>query len=81
MSAIRRTPQTVEDVRRSFQRLVSANNRTTIGVDTSDDVVVNDSDSGIVLKASNGHYVRFTATYVSPGVYTLTSTDLGTTRP
>ncbi|MGE0289378.1 MAG: hypothetical protein AB7I42_24250 [Bradyrhizobium sp.] len=39
------------------------------------------ADRGIVLRADDGQYVRVTAVNVSPGVYSLYATEIGTTRP
>jgi hypothetical protein len=53
--------------------------RTTKGVDTTDDVIVDDNLNGLVLKDNAGtpHYWRVTVD--SAGV--ITTTDLGTTKP
>jgi len=53
--------------------------RTTKGVDTTDDIVVDLATKGLVLKDTAGtpHYWRITVT--TAGV--LTVTDLGTTKP
>jgi len=53
--------------------------RTTKGVDTTDDVIVDVSTKGLVLKDAAGtpHYWRVTISTL--GV--LTTTDLGTTKP
>lgn len=47
------------------------------GVDTTDDIVIDDSDSGLVLKSPDGHYWRVQVTNAGA----LTVTDLGTTKP
>lgn len=47
------------------------------GVDTTDDVIIDSTTNGMVLKSPNGHYWR--ATISNLGV--LTWTDLGTTKP
>lgn len=78
---VNRTPRNVEDVRRFSQKLVSANNRTTLGVDTVDDLVLDDEDKGLVMLADDGHYIRWRTVNVSAGVYTLIGDDLGTTKP
>lgn len=55
----------------------NGNNRLTRGVDTINDVIIDSTTTGIVLKDTNGHYWRI-------GVSTLgalTTTDLGTTKP
>ena len=52
-------------------------NRWGSGIDTTDDVVIDDSDSGLVLKSPDGHYWRFQVTDLGA----LTTTDLGTTKP
>lgn len=53
--------------------------RSTRGVDTSDDVIVDDSTQGLVLKDTQGtpHYWRITVDNTG----TLVITDLGTTKP
>ena len=51
--------------------------RASRGVDTTDDIIVDDSAKGIVLKSPNAHYWR--ATISNAG--TVTWTDLGTTKP
>lgn len=51
--------------------------RTTKGVDTVDDVIVDNGSKGLVLKSPNNHYWR--ATISNTGV--VTWTDLGTTKP
>lgn len=58
---------------------LSSVSRTTKGVDTTDDVIVDTSAKGLVLKDSAGtpHYWRISVSTL--GV--LTATDLGTTKP
>lgn len=51
--------------------------RITKGVDTTDDVIVDLTTKGLVLKSPDGHYWR--ATIGNAG--TVTWTDLGTTKP
>lgn len=51
--------------------------RTTKGVDTTDDVVLDSTTTGLVLKSPNAHYWR--AAISNLGV--VTWTDLGTTKP
>ena len=53
--------------------------RTTKGVDTTDDVVIDLATKGLVLKDTAGtpHYWRITVSTLG----TLTATDLGTTKP
>lgn len=53
--------------------------RITKGVDTTDDVIVDDNTNGLVLKDNAGtpHYWRITVTTLG----TLAVTDLGTTKP
>ncbi|MFH2074219.1 MAG: hypothetical protein ABIJ57_02555 [Pseudomonadota bacterium] len=56
---------------------VNAVNRTTSGVDTTDDVIVDSATKGVVLKDTDGHYWRITvATNGS-----LATADLGTGKP
>lgn len=55
----------------------STGNRWKGGVDTSDDLVINDASAGLVLKDSAGHYWRVQVTTAGA----LTTTDLGTTKP
>jgi len=58
---------------------LNAVSRTTKGVDTTDDVVIDLATKGLVLKDTQGtpHYWRVTISTL--GV--LTTTDLGTTKP
>lgn len=56
---------------------LNAVSRITKGVDTTDDVIVDDTAKGLVLKSPNGHYWR--GTISNAGV--VTWTDLGTTKP
>ena len=58
---------------------LSSVSRTTKGVDTTDDVIVDTSTKGLVLKDTAGtpHYWRISVSTL--GV--LTATDLGTTKP
>lgn len=58
---------------------LNASSRTTKGVDTTDDVIIDLSTKGLVLKDTAGtpHYWRVTVSTL--GV--LTTTDLGTTKP
>jgi hypothetical protein len=53
--------------------------RTNKGVDTTDDVIVDDATNGLVLKDTQGtpHYWRVTVNNTG----TLVITDLGTTKP
>jgi hypothetical protein len=52
-------------------------NRWGSGVDTTDDVIIDDSDSGVVLKSPDGHYWRVQVTNAGA----LTITDIGTSKP
>lgn len=58
---------------------LNASSRTTKGVDTTDDVIVDDATNGLVLKDTQGtpHYWRVTVDNTG----TLVITDLGTTKP
>jgi hypothetical protein len=58
---------------------LNASSRTTKGVDTTDDVVIDLATKGLVLKDTQGtpHYWRVTIS--TTGV--LTTADLGTTKP
>ncbi len=58
---------------------LNSSGRTTKGVDTTDDVIVDDATNGLVLKDTQGtpHYWRITINNVG----TLVITDLGTTKP
>jgi hypothetical protein len=56
---------------------LNASSRITKGVDSTDDVIVDDSAKGIVLKSPDGHYWR--ATISNLGV--VSYADLGTTKP
>jgi hypothetical protein len=52
-------------------------NRWGSGVDTTDDIIIDNSDAGLVLKSPDGHYWRVQVTNLGA----LTTTDLGTTKP
>jgi len=52
-------------------------NRWGSGVDTTDDVIIDNSDAGLVLKSPNGHYWRFQVADTGA----LVTTDLGLTKP
>ncbi len=58
---------------------LNASSRTTKGVDTTDDLVVDNAAKGLVLKDTQGtpHYWRVTVNNVG----LLVITDLGTTKP
>lgn len=58
---------------------LNASSRITKGVDTTDDVIVDDASNGLVLKDTQGtpHYWRLTVDNTG----TLVTTDLGTTKP
>lgn len=57
----------------------NGSNRMNLGVDTTDDVIIDDATNGIVLKDTQGtpHYWRISVNTL--GV--LTTADLGTTKP
>jgi len=63
----------------SDQRTEATATRSTRGVDTLDDIVVDDATQGLVLKDTQGtpHYWRITVDNTG----TLVITDLGTTKP
>lgn len=52
-------------------------NRWGQGVDTTDDVIIDDATNGLVLKSPDAHYWRVQVTNAGA----LTVTDLGTTKP
>jgi len=52
-------------------------NRWGSGVDTTDDVIIDDSDAGLVLKSPDGDYWRVQVTNAGA----LTVTNLGATKP
>jgi hypothetical protein len=52
-------------------------NRSGQGVDTTDDVIIDDSDAGLVLKDTDGVYWRVQISTAGA----LTTTSLGTTKP
>ncbi len=58
---------------------LNASSRITKGVDTTDDVIVDDNANGLVLKDNAGtpHYWRVTVSAAGA----LITTDLGTTKP
>ena len=63
------------------QDLIAGNggtgNRFHGGVDTTDDIIIDDSDSGLVLKSPDGTYWRIQVTDLGA----LTITNLGATKP
>jgi hypothetical protein len=61
------------------QHTEATNTRSSRGVDTTDDVVIDDATNGIVLKDTQGtpHYWRITVSNIGA----LVVTDLGTTKP
>ena len=61
----------------SAQHTEAIATRSTRGVDTTDDVIVDDSVNGLVLKSPDGHYWRLQVS--NTGV--VSTTDLGTTKP
>lgn len=58
---------------------LNASSRTTKGVDTTDDVIIDLATKGLVLKDTQGtpHYWRVTISNIGA----LVTTDLGTTKP
>ena len=52
-------------------------NRWRGGIDTTDDIIIDDSDSGLVLKDTDGVYWRVQISTAGA----LTTTSLGTTKP
>lgn len=56
---------------------LNASSRITKGVDSTDDLIVDSSSKGLILKDSSGHYWRLSLSVL--GV--LATTDLGTTKP
>jgi hypothetical protein len=56
---------------------LNADARVHTGVDTTDDVIVDDAGKGIVLKSDNGHYWRADISDLG----TVSWVDLGTTKP
>jgi hypothetical protein len=55
----------------------SGRNRNGQGVDTTDDLIIDDSDAGLVLKDTDGVYWRVQISTAGA----LTTTSLGTTKP
>ena len=55
----------------------SGNNRWGSGVDTTDDIIIDDSDSGLVLRSPDGDYWRVQIDNTGA----LVTTNLGTTKP
>lgn len=76
-SQVSGTPTTAAGYGITDVAVLNGSSRTTNGVDTTDDVIVDDSANGLVLKSPNGTYYR--ATINNSGVVTWTS--LGTTKP
>ena len=52
-------------------------NRWRGGIDTADDIIIDDSDAGLVLKSPDGDYWRIQVTNAGA----LTITNLGATKP
>ena len=52
-------------------------NRWRGGIDTTDDIIIDDSDAGLVLKSPDGDYWRIQVTDLGA----LTVTNLGATKP
>jgi hypothetical protein len=57
--------------------VTSGGNRWRGGIDTTDDIIIDDSDSGLVLKDTDGVYWRVQISTAGA----LTTTSLGTTKP
>lgn len=51
--------------------------RNRLGTDTTDDIIIDNSDAGLVLKSPDGRYWRVRVTNFG----SLTITNLGTTKP
>ena len=68
-----------ESTRAIVTQLLAAfpGNRMALGVDTVDDMIVDLTTKGVVLKSPNGHYWRFDVDNAG----SLGSTDLGTVKP
>ena len=64
-------------VKAILDKLGFSQTRITNGIDTTDEIIVDSTTAGLVLKSPNLHYWR--ATISNAGV--VTWTDLGTTKP
>lgn len=78
-SSITGTPTTLAGYNITDAAPKNGSNRMSIGVDTTDDIIVDLATKGLVLKDTQGtpHYWRITVS--TTGV--LTTTDLGTGKP
>jgi len=78
-TAITGTPTTVAGYGITDAPTLNGTNRITVGSDTTDDVIIDTSSKGLVLKDNAGtpHYWRVTVNTTG----SLIVTDLGTTKP
>lgn len=60
-----------------FTGIINTENRITLGTDTVDDLIVDDTLKGLVLKSPDGNYWRVTINNSG----TLIRTSLGATKP
>lgn len=81
MSSIRVSYSTWQEAIRNIATFWNANfngsDRLTRGIDSKDDLIVDDTMQGLVLKSPNAHYWR--ASISNAGE--ITWTDLGATKP
>lgn len=56
---------------------LDTNSRTTAGVKTTDDVIIDNASKGLVLKSASGHYWLLSVSNTG----TVSTADLGTTSP
>lgn len=58
--SVNKNVRSIEDARKFAQKLISPRNRVTTGLDAADDIVIDLTSKGLVLKDSNGVYWRVT---------------------
>lgn len=76
-SSITGTPTTVTGYGITDAATLNGSSRVTQGTDTTSDLIVDSTSTGLVLKDTNNHYWRIKVSTL--GV--ISATDLGTTKP
>jgi hypothetical protein len=67
----------VREISTFWNAAFNGTNRLTRGVETKQDLIVDNTTSGLILKSPNGHYWRATISDLGA----VTWADLGTTKP
>lgn len=70
-------PEAIRQIATFLNAAFNGNNRMTRGVDTTQDLIVDDDAKGPVSKSPDGHYWRITVDNAGA----ISTTDLGTTKP